>query len=147
MGGFKPPKKTYTLVFDEPEFAGLEVTTRGMKLREVMDINRLLDFDPVKAVKSGQMTPMEAEEEFQKSYEVFASFLLSWNLLDDAGEPVPPTLEAVQEQEPGFIHTLTRAWVRALMGVPAPLGQTLSGGDPSVEASLPMEPLSESQAS
>jgi hypothetical protein len=72
----------------------------------------------------------------------FAKALVSWNLEEEDGTPVPPTLEKVREQEFIFILPVVTAWMDAIAGVSADLGKDSGSGVTFPEGSLPMETLS-----
>jgi len=77
----------------------------------------------------------------------FAAALVSWNVEDEEGEPVPPTLDSIFAEDLGFVLAVIKAWMDAIAGVSGPLAPSLPAGEPSPEASIPMESLSLSQAS
>jgi hypothetical protein len=137
--GFKRARKTYRLRFAEgSELEGLEVVAGSLPLGEFLGLTELADIDvhnPADLAKVGVL------------FESFAGALQSWNLVDDDDRPVPATLEGVKAQDYEFMLEVIGEWMTAIGGVPAPLGQRSGGGVPSVVASLPMEPLSPSQAS
>lgn len=87
---------------------------------------------------------MTREEELQ----LFEEHLVSWNL-QNRGEDgdlvdVPATPEGVRAQDAAFILRLMGSWGAQLGSVNGPLGRKSTGGSPSVEESIPMEPLSTS---
>lgn len=136
--GFRPEPRTYRLVFTDPALAGLEVTMRSMSFGEYRDMLRL-------AVADGLTAETMAEDD--KMVALFASRIVSWNLEDDAGQPVPATLEGARLQERWVISEIVTAWHQALVQVPPPLQNGSGSGVTLPEASLPMEPLSASQLS
>ena len=122
--GFRHEPKTFSLVFDDPDLEGLEVKARSLSIGELND-------DDIQV------------------FESFAKALVSWNLEDEDGNPLPPTLEIIQSYpDLGFMSALSNAWLNAVMGVNQELGKGSGSGEPSlVESTLPMEPLSLSRAS
>lgn len=132
--GYQHKRKKINVSFAEPhEFAGFEATLRGQHLGGFLN---LLGIGEVDLSNLGdQLKEM-------------GTSLISWNLEDeDTQEPVPVTPEAVMAQDQDLMIALATAWLDALRGLPAPLEQSSTDGPPSLEASLPMEPLSESLAS
>lgn len=132
--GYQHKRKRINVRFEEPhEFAGFEAVLRGQHLGGFLN---LLGIGEVDLSNIGdQLKAMGAA-------------LISWNLEDeDTQEPVPVTPEAVMAQDQDLMIALATAWLDALRGLPAPLEQSSTDGPPSLEASLPMEPLSESLAS
>ncbi|WP_405676800.1 hypothetical protein OG292_19355 [Streptomyces sp. NBC_01511] len=132
--GYRHKRKRINVAFEgDHEYAGFEAVLRGKSLGEWLDLQGVGEVD--KSMLSDQLKEM-------------AGALISWNLLDeDTGEPIPPTPEAVYAQDQDLMLALAAAWADGLAGVSAPLESSSSDGGPSLEASLPMEPLSESLAS
>ena len=121
--GFKHHAKAFTLVFDDPDLEGLVVKARSMSLAELND-------DDLRV------------------YESFANALVSWNLEYEDGRPVPMTLEALENYpDVAFISGMTEAWFKAVTAVDDELGKDSTSGKSYPEGSIPMEPLSLSQAS
>ncbi|MGH7179199.1 MAG: hypothetical protein ACREJC_17610 [Tepidisphaeraceae bacterium] len=143
MAGYTPEKTIYKLVFDDME--GLVVRARSATIGEITEFNHLLGFKAAQHVAAG-MPVADAEEESKKPLVKFIDFLVDWNVLDDNGDPVPATLAGVSTQEPTFMWKIINAWMTA-GSAPAPLEQPSSDGEQSLEASIPMEPLSPSLAS
>ena len=135
--GYVRDRKIYKLVFADPEFDGLEVRARGLTTAELLEMQAL------------EPTGNEAEDatKLERQLQLFAGKLVSWNLEEPEGVPVPTTLDGVKTQELDFIMQVIDAWMRAVMGIAAPLGPPSNSGGTSLEASLPMEPLSASRAS
>ena len=116
--GFRREPKTFRLVFDDPELAGLEVRARSLSIGEL-------------------------EDDDLQVYESFAAALVSWNLEDENGDELPATLETVRSYpDVDFMNALASAWIKAVTGVDDDLGKDLPAGRRSLEESLPMEPLS-----
>lgn len=136
--GYRPKRKTYRLRFADPEMKGLVVEASSVPVGTFKDIIKLL----------GTIETTEDDAEaVARLFEMFADALVTWNLEDDSGEPVPTTVEGIDSQDFDFMLAVIMSWVSSVGDVPAPLEQTSNGGGPSLVASLPMEPLSASQAS
>jgi hypothetical protein len=73
---------------------------------------------------------------------LFANHLVSWDLEDLAGQPVPTTREGIGAQERRLISQLITAWQVALVRVPNPLKTESSGGEISEEQSLGLDSAS-----
>ncbi|WP_097865958.1 hypothetical protein [Streptomyces sp. rh34] len=133
MAGYRHKAKKITVKFEEPhEYAGFEAVLRGKTLGEFLNLQGIGEVD--------KSSLFEQLREMSQS-------LLSWNLEDETGAPVPVTPAAVFEQDQDLMLALATAWMNGLAGVSAPLEPSSTDGQPSLEASLPMEPLSESLAS
>ncbi|WP_143591555.1 hypothetical protein [Thermoactinospora rubra] len=89
----------------------------------------------------------EGRAEFLELLREFGKYLVSWNLHDEDDRPVPCTPDEFVALDPRFVREVLDQWAEALVGVSAPLDGSSPGGDPSLEASLPMEALSPSLAS
>lgn len=137
--GYRRP--LYKLRFADPQFEGLEVVCRGASVGVVTDLVRLADMDVGKAVESGDLSV------FAELNGAFAKVLVRWNYEDEEGVPVPPTVDGVGQMDMMMLQGVVMAYIESVVAVRGPLGPTLSDGAPSVEASLPMEPLPESLSS
>ncbi|MFI9235764.1 hypothetical protein [Streptomyces sp. NPDC053079] len=132
MGFVKKPKRIVLRFEGDAELDGLEVILRGLNVAEYLDVMGLGD------VEASSVPDMVKR---------FARSLISWNLEDEDGAPVPITEETVFAQDQDFVLRLAAAWIEAISGVSAPLEQSSPDGGLSPVASIPMEPLSESLAS
>src|SRR5215472_15455339 len=120
-------RRQYKLVFQDENMAGVEITVRSLTSGQLIDLQ--------KAQEEGlheQLTSMLAEK------------LVGWNVEDEDGTAIPPTLDGIRSMDIDFNNTVIKAWTNAVIGVKAPLPQPSNDGQPSVEASIPMETLSES---
>jgi len=132
--GYRHQIPRVNVAFEEGhDYHGCEVTLRKLKLGEYLD---LVGINPESGVSN-------VGDQLQK----MADKLITWNLEDEAGLPVPTTREAVLEQDKDLMLAVLGAWLDGVNGVSAPLEQPSTGGEPSPAASIPMEPLSPSLAS
>lgn len=132
--GYKIGTKVYKLVFEDEQFEGLEVRVRSMQLGKFVEFADLID--------QGGFT----KDSVGGIFERFAKVLVSWNAEDDDG-PLPLTAEGLLRLDLTEARAIIEGWRDAVTGVTGPLALPSSDGGPSPEASIPMEPLSESQAS
>lgn len=137
--GYRPQSKVYKLVFADPEMDGLTVRMRSPRIGELRELLALAQFDP----KNPQ--PEDARNA-GRLFEVFADALISWNVEDDQGAPVPADLAGVSTQDADFIQQIVREWL-AVFKVSAPLGNGSSAGERSLEQSLAAASRSPSQES
>ncbi|GAA3718309.1 hypothetical protein [Streptomyces tremellae] len=115
------------------EHQGFEARLRGKTLGEFLELNGIGEID--RSALDNQLREM-------------ADSLISWNLEDETGAPVPATAKAVYAEDQELMLALAAEWMRLLHGgMTRPLEQPSTDGAPSLEASLPMEPVSESLAS
>lgn len=129
--GFKVQRKTYKLIFKDPDYEGLEVTARELSAGELWEF-----IAAEKATTAGGDDAMDGR---RKTMQMLADALVSWNAETEEGEPIPTTIEGLLSQGLGFAGRVMDAWTDALVGIPAPLPQTSTAGEPSVEASIPMD--------
>ncbi|MEV5957304.1 hypothetical protein AB0M11_26645 [Streptomyces sp. NPDC051987] len=134
--GYKTKVKTFTIRFAEGhEFHGAEARVRSMTLGEYMEA---LGFDG----GEGDQAP-------GSTLHRFFDHLVSWNVEDEDGQPVPATKEGALLIDHDLVLAFNNAWVQQLLGVhdADPLPQSSPSGEPSLVESVPMEALSESLAS
>lgn len=139
--GYRRERKVYQLRFADEDMAGLVVRARSVPLGQFMDLT---------AMAGGAGDGKVSADDIKGVIGLFAGFaeaLIDWNIEDEDGTPVPATLEGVRSQDADFMLAVVMAWLEAIGDVSAPLGRTSSGGGPSLEASIPMVPLSPSLAS
>lgn len=76
--------------------------------------------------------------------EKFAGFLDEWNLEEEDGAPVPPTVAGLKSLELKLVVSVLAAWLANSAGVMPDLSEGSNSGEPSQEeSSLPMEPVSD----
>ncbi|WP_377271929.1 hypothetical protein [Peterkaempfera sp. SMS 1(5)a] len=138
--GFKVKRKTYKLVWQEGhDLEGLEVMVRSL------DTGQFLKLTGARADRDAGGE--QEENGTRRMLDMLAANLVSWNAEDEDGQPIPATIDGILAQDVAFNVAVIDAWTEAINGVPAPLSQTSSDGQPSLEASIPMETPSESLAS
>lgn len=103
--GFRPPKRTATLTFEEGhDYHGAEVSVR---LDVPMSV--VFEFD--------SLSPADGMRRFGDE------ILIDWNIEDDDGNPVPATADGLLSQSSDFGLALLDAWKESAAGVPTPLGR------------------------
>lgn len=133
MGSRRNPKQ-YKLKFTDGDYEGLEVVMRSVTIREMRQLR-------------GTSSDESEGDIFEELLGVVASHLVSWTREDENGQPLPPTMDSLEDEEPALIHIIIGKWTEAASGVSAPLEQPSNSGEPSVVESIPMEALSPSLAS
>ena len=134
--GFTAKVKTYTIRFDEGhEYHGAEARLSGMTYGE---------WEQATGADGG-----EGDAKAADTVKRFVDHLVSWNLEDEDGRPLPTTLDAIRAVDKDLIASLNNAWINSLIGVhdADPLPETSPSGEQSQVESIPMEALSESLAS
>jgi hypothetical protein len=143
VSGFKAPRKTLKLVFEDPELEGLVIRCYSKSLGSMLDLSPLMevgesDFDSEKHM------PM-----LELMFRQFIDSVIEWNIQDpEDGSPVPTTMEGLKSLDEDFALTISAAWMNAATGVSPDLkAPSSSVRSMAMEESLPMEPLSENRAS
>lgn len=113
--GFRKQKITYNLVWPEDhDYHGLEVLTKSLSVSELMDLTRM-------AEKANAADADMAADASDKMLSTFAKSLISWNLEDEDGTPVPATRDGISDQDMAFVQSVLAEWMGAVAGVSAPL--------------------------
>ncbi len=117
--------RTYALRWDAgTDLAGLEVDMRSTSVATLTEIKGL-----------------RVSQDEARIAEILIGHVKRWNLEDEAGNPLPVTLESLLAQEPVLLAAIAREWYLAAAGVSAPLDLGSTSSDSSAEESLPMETL------
>ncbi len=128
--GFRKQPTVYKLRFEDEDFAGLEVTAKSLPLGEFLEFSKM---------SSGAQDPAQGTRQTEAMFAMFAKHLVSWNLEDEHGKPVPATYKGVITQEFGFVLDIIKAWMDAIASVPKAQLTGLNGSGTYQELSLPME--------
>jgi hypothetical protein len=135
--GYKAKVKTYLIRFaEDDEHHGAEARLSGMTYGE---------WEQATGADGG-----EGDSSGADSVKRFVDHLISWNIEDEEGNPLPCTLEAVKTVDKDLIAALNNGWINSLIGVHSadPLPASSPSGEPSPAVSaIPMEALSGSLAS
>ena len=128
--GFRPKRRVYNLDFTGTDYEGLQVSVRGFTVGEELDLD---DKD-----MTGPLI-----------VQTLVTRLISWNVEDDQGQPVPTTHEGVCTQDSAMVGAIISALRQATSGVPAPLPETSPSGEtsPAPPIPMPMAPLSQNHQS
>lgn len=137
--GFTPKRTTFVLDFEGTELDGLTVRARHATLGTFMHLGEL-------AVRANEEDGADQLEAMQAQLDLFDEVLVGWDLLDEDGNGVPANAAGLKTLEPGHAKLIINAWRTAMSQVTGPLVEPSSSGSPSEALSLPMEPLSPSQA-
>lgn len=133
MTGFAA-RRFYNLNFDEyPDLEGLRIKTRSTTvgvMRGVID------------------TSKDDRQGLDEMLQHLVDCVVEWNLEDEHGRPVEVSVAAVMAKvDLEYLKAIVRAWQSATIGVQPPLARRSPSGGQSPVVSIPMESLSESQAS
>lgn len=132
--GYQRP--TLKLIFADEEMEGLEVRARRLSVEELLHIFGMADAEHLASNPTA-----ERVERADQLLAALAATLLSWNLEDRDGVPVPLTVEGLRTQDMPLIVAVRSALLDASTGVSRPLPPASPDGEPSLEESIPMEVL------
>jgi hypothetical protein len=134
--GFRPERRIFVLEFAEGhEYHGFEARMGSISFGKMMELET--------------MTPELVKQDPEKAkqvYQDFANCIISWNLEDDDGNPIEPSMKALQAEDFDFVMALFTHWMEGVAAVAPPLPGSSASGSTSPVAQLPME-TSESRAS
>lgn len=144
-------KKTVKISFAEGhEFAGLEVRLKTVGIGKLLKLLPMIDKLDTVADIAESATP-EQVEEVEKALLAISKIFDSWNIEDEQPDgtkvPVPCTYDELLEIDLRLVVCVLQKWGEHLSGVPAPLDEPSPSGEPSLEASIPMEVSSPSPPS
>lgn len=129
---------------DDSEYSGLVVRCRRPSLGEALTLQ---DATPTSRVEELAGVASLLAGELVDEGSGLGPIICEWNLDDHLGRPVPITVAGLRSVDPMLIATISGQLVREVIGVPVPLPPPSSGGDPSLEASIPMDDPSDSPPS
>jgi hypothetical protein len=141
--GYQRKKKIYKLIFADEEMNGLEVRCHSISIETMLELTALAGL----AGKALSEFTTDDYDSVNTVFEAFSGALVSWNLEDEDGNPVPATLEGVKTQDLDFIDVIIKAWMERVAGISDPLARNSTAGQRSLEASIPMVTSSPSQLS
>jgi hypothetical protein len=137
--GFRPQPTIYNLTFDGTALDGLHVRMSCCTIKENAAMLRA-------SVRSGDNAGVTAEDldDNDLILNLFSDHLVSWDLEDLAGQPIPTSRDGVDSQERTIIAQLINAWQIAMVNVPNPSKTESNSGGTSEEESLGLGTSSES---
>lgn len=129
--GFTRKRKTYKLDFADTEYDGLVVKVSGLTTGEYLDFLAL-------------SAPVDGEDDkgtTEQMLRMLADHIVSWNLLDEQGNPIPTDFEGIKSNEIAMNMMIVEAWTDAIANVPADTGKASTPGSAPLVASIPTEML------
>lgn len=136
--GYKPKRTLYKLTFDDPDFEGLEVVTKGVSVEGLKKFAEMFETVQGLSLDAGAEDQSLKPEHLKLLDEFFASFakvLVSWNVENDDDTPVPTTVTGLQSQELDFVMKVIESWITGMVQAPPPLPGSSSDGMTSPEES------------
>jgi len=134
--GFRPQKTIYNLHFEDAALADLELKVTSCTVNQFNEI-----------MGGATAVGQEAIDGANKLLALFAEHIVSWNLENDDGSPMPITAETLGDLEQPLVIRLIAAWQAAMVTVPNPSRPGSSSGAGSEELSLGLANGSVSQPS
>lgn len=101
----------------------------------------------MKAIRIGRLRNLmkavtkEDDESLDEMFSLLLEGLVSWNLEDENGQPVPTTMEGIEQQELPFILKILTTWLDNMTGVDQELGKGSPSGVTFPGRPLTMEAL------
>lgn len=126
--GYRKVPTIYTLT----DVKGLEGAVIRLKSTKVGKLRRLLAALDSNAPLSEVIGPLLT---------TVADNLISWDLEDEDGTPIPTTVEGLEELELDDLFNLISSWTSVMTGPEEALGKDSPSGEPSQELSALMEAL------
>lgn len=136
MMGYRVEPKIYRLRFEAESYDGLVVRARSVPMSVFLRLTKLKE-----SLDTTGNNVSDSIESFNEMMDSFSKAIVSWNVEDESGDPVPCTPENVMSQDADFVLDIMLAWMDAIASVPAPLVERSSNGATSVEELIPMEVL------
>lgn len=143
-GGYTAKRSIFALTFPDPERAGLLIKVRSLRVGEILEMSSEIGDFRLNGTMSDDM-----RMRIDYLIEEFSKRLVEWNMQEDdeAGTPIPATLAGCHQLEVPEMVDILLTWLPASGGVSRDLGKGSKSGEPSAEVSIPMETLSDHQAS
>lgn len=126
--GYRRTPKVHLLDLEE-NYPGFVVRMKGLKIGKMRKLLAAMDDD----VKTEDMIPEVSK--------LISESVISWNLEDDEGNPVEPTVEAIEDFELDMLMDLVNAWLNKVNGVSEDLGKGSQSGEQFPGRPVTMEAL------
>jgi hypothetical protein len=136
--GYVRKRRRFNLVFEDEEFAGLEVLAKSTSMGKILHLIDLSDIPRDRIVAGNE------KDRIEQLFRIFMENVVSWNLeheVKDGTEETPCTYEGLLLHDPDFVLNLALAWMDGVVATPGPLGEKSSDGKPSEVPPIPMEIL------
>lgn len=130
--GYQRKRKVYKLDFSDTGYDGLEVQVTGLTTGEYLDFVLL---------SSGATKEEGGNQETQQMLRMLSEHIVSWNLEDENGEPVPSTFEGLKSNDLDMNMFVVNAWIAAMSSVPEATEKKSLTGSTSLVESIPTEML------
>ncbi len=127
--GYRRKNTTTVVHFADDRYADLHIIMKAASMKTMLTALELA----AKLERMGE-NPTAGVGTMRQLMELFASKLVQWNLLDENGDPVPPTVDGLLECDPSEAIDMVMAWADTALGVDAPLDPTSVAGKRSAEA-------------
>lgn len=112
------------------EYEGLHVRMKSLKVGKMRNLVQQLEDDEIS-------TP----DLLDATVKAVTEALVSWDLEDESGNPVPATAEEVEELDFDMLQSICSAWLGAISGPSEELGKGSGSGETSPVELPTMEAL------
>lgn len=129
--GFRAKRTVYKLIFDDPDYAELEIKAASTSIGTLLDLA-----NAAAGARAGA-----GLDRVDSLVDEFVGALKSWNLENEDGVPTPLTREGLLSHEPAFVLDILLTWFDAMMTVQEadPLAGRSTSGNQSLVVELPMD--------
>lgn len=137
---YKYEPNTYTMTFDEKHrFHGLTMKVRSVKLGDFTKVIAMAGMAE-KAMDESASDALKAEalEAMDSLFNAFSKALVSWDMEDEDGTPIPASREGLDMLDFEFVLPLVQEWMQAIGGVSQELGKGFSSGGTSPAPAIPL---------
>lgn len=126
--GYRRTPKIHLLDL-EKDYPGFVVRMKSLKIGKMRRMLAAMDDE----TKTEDMIPEVAQ--------IIAEHVVSWNLEDDEGRTVEPSVEAIEDFELDMLMDLINAWLEKVNGVSDDLGKDSQSGEQFPGRPVTMEVL------
>lgn len=137
--GHKIIRTIFVLHFEDGSaLDGATVKVRSVSMRKLLEIMRLAE--------TLHSLGDRATEDVDALFTALAEQLVSWDLEEEEGTPIPCSVEGMYSLEFDLVLSIVFAWIEGVQSTPGPLGPSSKDGSRSEQPPIPMESLAPSPA-
>lgn len=125
--GYRKVPTIYTLKFEQADYEGLVVRMKSLSFGKVRKLIRA--------------TEAADDDNFDELLASISQGLVSWNIEDEDGIPLPANEENLNDQDFSFVLDIVNAWLECMTGVDDDLGKGSPSGPQFPGRPVTMEAL------
>lgn len=132
--GFKKVPTIHTLTFEGTEYEGLEVRMKSTSVGKMRSMLTLLGGSDDEGDEGSSLAFVDSV------IDMLVEYMVSWNMEEEDGTPIPADAEGLSDQELPFLLMLSERYLDQLtgpgpeLGKGSPAGQQFPGQPPTMEA-------------